>query len=71
MMLSTTTDDGATAKVPRIVNGLTIRPREKVNLWTTLWPYGILFMPDILALLALVAIGIYQLARSHDANGKR
>lgn len=70
-MMSPTTDDGAPAKAPRIVNGLTVRPREKGNLWSTLWPYGILFIPDIVALFALVVIGIHRLVRYHDANGTR
>ena len=43
----------AAMPVPRIVNGLTVRPRERVNVW--LWV--VLLMPDIMALFVLVAIG--------------
>jgi hypothetical protein len=60
-----TTDDDATATAPRIVNGLTVRPREKVNLWR----YGILFLPDVA--LLFVIVGVHRLLRYLDANIKR
>jgi hypothetical protein len=63
---SRTTDDGATATAPRIVNGLTVRPREKVNLWR----YGILFLPDFAVLLVIAGLGMRRLLRYLDAKGK-
>jgi hypothetical protein len=62
-----TTDDDATAASPRIVNGLTVRPREKVNLWR----YGILFLPDVALLFVIVGLGVHRLLRYLDANIKR
>jgi hypothetical protein len=58
--------DDATSTVPRIVNGLTVRPRKKINLW---WGFfGILLLPDIAALLVIVGVGIHRLLRYLDAN---
>jgi hypothetical protein len=59
--------DDATATAPRIVNGLTVRPRKTVNLW----PYGILFLPDIVLLFVIVGLGMHRLLRYLDANTKR
>jgi hypothetical protein len=61
-----TTDDEATATAPLIVNGLTVRPREKVNLWH----YGILFLPDFAVLLVIAGLGMHRLLRYLDANGR-
>jgi hypothetical protein len=61
-----TTGDDATATAPRIVNGLTVRPREKVNLWGCL---GILFLPDIALLFVIIGIGMHRLMRHLDAKG--
>lgn len=58
------TVDDATATVPRIVNGLTVRPREKVNLW----PYGILLLPDFAILLVIAGLGMRRLLRYLDAK---
>jgi hypothetical protein len=63
---SSTTDDDATATAPLIVNGLTVRPREKVNLWH----YGILFLPDFAVLLVAAGLGMRRLLRYLDAKGK-
>jgi hypothetical protein len=63
---SSTIDDDATATAPLIVNGLTVRPREKVNLWR----YGILFLPDFAVLLVAVGLGMRRLLRYLDAKGK-
>ena len=60
-----TTGDEATSATPRIVNGLTVRPRKKVNPWV----FGALILPDMLALFALVAFGAYRLLRYLDARG--
>jgi hypothetical protein len=62
--VAVTTDDDATATAPRIVNGLTVRPREKVNLWR----YGILFLPDFALLLIIAGLGMRRLLRYLDAN---
>ena len=63
---SSSTDDDATVTAPLIVNGLTVRPREKVNLWR----YGILFLPDFAALLVVAGLGMRRLLRHLDAKGK-
>ena len=54
----------AAMPAPRIVNGLTVRPRERVNVW--LWV--VLLMPDIMALFVLVAIGMHRLLRYPDSK---
>jgi hypothetical protein len=55
----------AAMPAPRIVNGLTVRPRERVNVW--LWV--VLLMPDIMALfVVLVAIGMHRLLRYPDSK---
>lgn len=60
-------EDDTIATAPRIVNGLTVRPREKVNLRR----YGILLLPDIILLFVIVGIGMHRLLRYLDANTKR
>ena len=57
------TGDDATA--PRVVNGLTVRPREKVNLWGCL---GVIFLPDIALLFVIIGLGMHWLLRYLDAN---
>jgi hypothetical protein len=66
-MMSPTTDDGTTVTAPLIVNGLTVRPREKVSLW----PYGIILLPDFAALLVIAGLGVRWLLRYFDANRSR
>ena len=58
------TGGDATATAPLIVNGLTVRPREKVNLWH----YGILFLPDFAMLLVIAGLGMRRLLRYLDAK---
>jgi hypothetical protein len=64
---SGTIDDDATATAPLIVNGLTVRPPEKVNLWR----YGILFLPDFAVLLAIVGLGMRRLLKYLGAKRKQ
>jgi hypothetical protein len=66
MAESRTTDDDATATAPLTVNGLTVRPREKVNLWRN----GILFLPDFAVLLVIAGLGMRRLLRYLDAREK-
>jgi hypothetical protein len=54
----------APVTAPLIVNGLTVRPREKVNLWH----YGILFLPDFAVLLIIVGLGMRRLLRYLQAR---
>ena len=61
-----TINNDATATAPLIVNGLTVRPREKVNLWH----YGILFLPDFALLLVIAGLGMRWLLRYLDAREK-
>jgi hypothetical protein len=63
---SSTTDDDATATAPLIVNGLTVRPREKVKLWHC----GIFLLPDFAVLLVAAGLGMGRLLRYLDAKGK-
>ena len=56
--------EDATSTAPLIINGLTVRPRERVNVW--LWV--VLLMPDIMALFVLVAIGMHRLLRYPDSK---
>ena len=58
-------DATATATAPLIVNGLTVRPRETVNLWH----YGILLLPDFAVLLVIAGLGMRRLLRYLDAKG--
>jgi hypothetical protein len=55
----------AAVSAPRIVDGLTVRPRKQVNAW--LW-VGSLLMPDIAVFFVLVAIGVRRLLRCLDAK---
>jgi hypothetical protein len=64
---SLTTGDDAAAPAPRIVNGLTVRPRKKVNLWH----YGLLLLPDFVALPIVVGLGMHRLLRYLDTKGKK
>jgi hypothetical protein len=59
-----TSGDDATAPAPRIVNGLTVRPREKVILWYV----GFFFLPDFLLLFVGVGFGMHRLMRYLDNN---
>jgi hypothetical protein len=61
-----TINNDATATAPLIVNGLTVRPREKVKLWR----YGILFLPDFAVLLVIAGLGMRRLLRYLDAKGR-
>jgi hypothetical protein len=62
-----TVADNATSTTPRIVNGLTVRPREKVNVW----PYvAITLLPDFAALLVIAGLGMHRLLRYLDAKGR-
>jgi hypothetical protein len=62
--VSLSTGDDAVATAPRIVNGLTVRPRKKVSLW----PYGFLLLPDLAVPLVLAVLGMCRLLRYLDAN---
>jgi hypothetical protein len=67
---SRTIGDDATATAPRTVNGLTVRPREKVNLWG----YGVCFLPvlpDFVLLSVIIGLGLHRLLRYLDTNIKR
>ena len=52
----------AAIPAPRIVNGLTVRPRKPVNLWLCV----VCLMPDIMALVVLAAVGMHRLLRHLD-----
>ena len=51
--------DGAIASEPRIVNGLTVRPPKKVNVWL----FGLPLLPDFVALPILSGFGLHRLIR--------
>jgi hypothetical protein len=58
--------DDVTVTAPRIVNGLTVRPRKPVNLWY----YGLGLLPDFMTLLVVVYAGANWLARYLDTKRK-
>ena len=58
--------DDAVATAAPIVNGLTVRPRKRVNLWR----YGLCLLPDFAALLVIVGLGMHRLLRYIDTKGK-
>jgi hypothetical protein len=58
------TGDGAAAGAPRIVNGLTVRPRNKVNLWL----YGLCLLPDFAVPLVIAGFAMRRLLRYLDAK---
>jgi hypothetical protein len=60
------TDGDAPATAPLIVNGLTVRPRQKVNLWR----YGILVLPDFAMVLVIAGLGTRRLLQYLDVKGK-
>ena len=51
--------DGAITSEPRIVNGLTVRPPEKFNVWL----FGLPLLPDFVALPILSGFGLHRLIR--------
>jgi hypothetical protein len=66
-----TINDDATSTTPRIVNGLPVRRREKVNVWSVLGIFlGSFFVPDIVLLLAMVPLGVRRILKYLDARGK-
>jgi hypothetical protein len=50
---------------PRIVNGLTVRPREPRE-QTNPWLLGLLLLPDFVAIPVLVGLGLHRLLRYLD-----
>jgi hypothetical protein len=70
MSESITTNYGASSARARIVNGLTYRPREKVNVWAVL---GCLFLNfpgmEIVVALAAVPFGVRRILKYLDARG--
>ena len=54
----------ASAMAPRIVNGLTVRPRKQINPWLC----GLLLLPDFVAVPALVGLGMHRLLRYLDTK---
>ena len=57
--------DDAAPTSPRIVNGITVRAREKTNLWRS---FGILLLPDFALILVLIGLGMRRLLRYLAAN---
>lgn len=64
VIASLATGDDAVTTAPRIVNGLTVRPRKKLNLW----PYGFLLLPDFAVPLVIAGFGMRWLLQYLDAN---
>jgi hypothetical protein len=61
------TGDDAAAVAPRIVNGLTVRPRKKINLWY----FGLCFLPDFAVLLVVAGLAVRRLLRYLDVKAIR
>lgn len=60
--------DDAVAAEPRIVNGLTVRPRKKAK--HNLWLYGLILLPDFTWPLVIAGLGMCRLLRYLDAKGR-
>jgi hypothetical protein len=60
----------ATSTPPHIVNGLTVRPREKVRVWRILGIFlGGVFVPEVVALFAIMRRTLsYLKSRGGDAT---
>ena len=58
--------DDAVATEPRIINGLTVRPRKKAK--HNLWLYGLILLPDFAWPLVIVGLGVRRLLRYLDAK---
>jgi len=52
---------------PRIVNGLTVRPRKQTNPWSS----GLLLLPDFVAIPVLVCLGLHRVLRYLDTDGDK
>jgi hypothetical protein len=52
---------------PRIVNGLTVRPRKQTNPWLL----GLLLLPDFVAIPVLVGLGLHRLLRYLAPKGNK
>ena len=59
--------DGAAVTAPRIVNGLTVRPRKPIDVWY----FGLLLLPDFAALLVLAVLGMHRMLRYFDAKRRK
>ncbi len=55
------------AMAPRIVNGLTVRPRKQTNPWSS----GLLLLPDFVAIPVLVCLGLHRVLRYLDTDGDK
>jgi hypothetical protein len=61
--------DNAVATEPRIVNGLTVRPRKKAK--HNLWLYSFILLPDFIWPLVIAGLGMRRLLRYLDAKSGR
>ena len=57
----------ASAMAPRIVNGLTVRPRKQINPLSL----GLLLLPDFVAIPVLVGLRLHRLLRYLDTKRDR
>jgi hypothetical protein len=57
----------ASAMAPRIVNGLTVRPRKHTNPWLL----GLLLLPDFVAIPILGGLGLHRLLRYLDTKAAK
>jgi hypothetical protein len=65
-----TVGDDATSTAPRIVNGLTVRPREKVNVWRIVgFFFGSVFIPEAMALIAIAVFGVRRILGRRESRG--
>ena len=65
-----TIDDDATSTTPLIVNGLTFRPRKKINVWKGLGIFlGTTLVPDVVVPLAMVPFAVRRILKYLDARG--
>lgn len=65
-----TIGDDATSTTPRIVNGLTVRPRKKFNVWKGLGIFlGFTLVPDVVVFLAMIPFAVRRILKYLDAKG--
>jgi hypothetical protein len=60
-----TVGNDATSMTPHIVNGLTVRPREKVRLWRILGISFGVFVPEVV----IAIFGVRRILRYLDSRG--
>ena len=51
-------DNATSSPMPRIVNGLPFRPRERIDAWECIGFLGVCLLPGVISLLAIVPLAV-------------